>query len=73
MTFKEVLRQVVKWLQEDGRVSNRALKRQFDVGDDYLEDVKEVLQTDKEILSRGFPVSTDLNPPHQVCGTMARY
>ena len=43
MTFKEVLRQVVKWLQEDGRVSNRALKRQFDVGDDYLEDVKEAL------------------------------
>ena len=43
MTFKEVLAQAVDWLQEDGRVSNRALKRQFDVDDDYLEDVREAL------------------------------
>ena len=40
MTFKEVQKQVIEWLQQDGRVSYLALKRQFDLDDDYLEDVK---------------------------------
>ena len=43
MTFKGVLAQIVDWLQQDGRISHRALKRQFDFDDDYLEDVKEAL------------------------------
>lgn len=43
MTFKDVLGQIVEWLQQDGRISHRALKRQFDFDDDYLEDVKEAL------------------------------
>ncbi len=43
MTFKEVLTQIVDWLHQDGRISHRALKRQFNFDDDYLEDVKESL------------------------------
>src|SRR5262252_958697 len=40
MTFKEVLAQVIDWLQQDQRISYRALKRQFALDDDYLEDLK---------------------------------
>ena len=43
MTFKEVLAQVVDWLQENKRISYRALKRQFDFDDEYLEDLKDEL------------------------------
>src|SRR5215510_16323970 len=40
MTFDEVLTQVLDLLQRQGRVSYRALKRRFDLDDDYLEDLK---------------------------------
>ena len=40
MTFKEVLDQVTTWLQQDQRISYRALKRQFALEDDYLDDLK---------------------------------
>ncbi len=40
MTFKEVLAQVIDWLQQDKRVSYRALKRQFALDDPFLEDLK---------------------------------
>ena len=40
MTFKEVLAHVIDWLQQDQRISYRALKRQFALDDDYLEDLK---------------------------------
>ena len=40
MTFKEVLAHVIDWLQQDQRISYRALKRQFTLDDDYLEDLK---------------------------------
>jgi len=43
MTFKEVLAQVLDWLQHDQRLSYRALKRQFTLDDDALEDLKEAL------------------------------
>ncbi len=43
MTFREVVAQVIDWLQQDKRVSYRALKREFDIDDDYIEDVKEAL------------------------------
>jgi hypothetical protein len=43
MTFKEVLAQVIAWLQQEQRVSYRALKRQFDLDDAYLEDLKDAL------------------------------
>ncbi len=43
MTFKEVLAQVVDWPQQDGRVSYRALQRQYDLDDEYLADLKEAI------------------------------
>jgi class 3 adenylate cyclase len=43
MTFEEILDQVLDMLRRRGRVSYRALKRQFNLDDDYLEDLKEEL------------------------------
>ena len=40
MTFREVLAQVIDWLQQDKRISYRALKREFDLDDECLEDLK---------------------------------
>ena len=40
MTFDEILTQVLALLQRQGRVSYRALKRRFNLDDDYLEDLK---------------------------------
>src|SRR5712691_3583335 len=40
MTFDEILEQVITLLKRQGRVSYRALKRRFDLDEDYLEDVK---------------------------------
>src|SRR5467141_665178 len=40
MTFYEVLEQVLALLQRHGRVTYRALKRQFALDDDYIEDLK---------------------------------
>jgi hypothetical protein len=41
--FKEVLAQVLEWLQHDQRISYRALKRHFALDNDALEDLKEAL------------------------------
>ena len=43
MTFEEVLTQTVAMLQRLGRVSYRTLKRQFDLDDAYLEDLKDAI------------------------------
>jgi hypothetical protein len=40
MTFVEVLKQVRELLQGKGRISYRALKRQFELDDEYIEDLK---------------------------------
>jgi hypothetical protein len=40
MTFEEMLQQTINILQNRGRISYRALKRQFDIDDAYLEDLK---------------------------------
>src|SRR5262245_45282182 len=40
MTFEEVLNQALAMLQRQGRVSYRALKRQFGLDDEYLDDLK---------------------------------
>src|SRR5262245_17804396 len=48
MTFKDVLAHVIDWLQQDKRITYRALKRQFDLDDEYLEDLKaELIQAKK--------------------------
>jgi class 3 adenylate cyclase/tetratricopeptide (TPR) repeat protein len=43
VTFNEVLSQTIAMLQQHGRVSYRALKRQFAIDDDFLEDLKSEL------------------------------
>src|SRR6266436_5441327 len=43
VTFNEVLSQTIAMLQQHGRVTYRALKRQFDLDDAFLEDVQEEL------------------------------
>src|SRR4030095_2310635 len=76
MRFYDVLEQVITLLKRQGRVSYRALKRRFDLDEDYLEDVKVELinaqqlavDEDGEILvwigeSGGVPLST--SPPLQ--------
>ena len=48
MTFDEMLAQVLDLLQRQGRVSYRALKRRFDLDDEYLEDLKaEIIQAQR--------------------------
>src|SRR5262245_31841989 len=49
MTFKDVLAQVIDWLQQDKRITYRALKRQFDLDDEYLEDLKAELIQAKQL------------------------
>src|SRR5712691_3438623 len=41
MKFSVVVEQVLEMLQRQGRVSYRALKREFELDDDYIEDLKE--------------------------------
>ena len=43
MTFDEILAQIIDLLQRQGRVSYSALKRRFDLNDDYLNDLKDEL------------------------------
>jgi class 3 adenylate cyclase len=43
MTFHEVLTQTIAMLRAHGRVSYRALKRQFGIDDDFLADLKDEL------------------------------
>ena len=43
MTFDEVLAKIIDLLKRQGRVSYGALKRRFDLDDDYLKDLKEEL------------------------------
>ena len=40
MTFDEVLAQIIALLQREGRLAYRALKRRFDLDDEYIEDLK---------------------------------
>ncbi len=43
MTFDEILTWIVELLQRQGRVSYGALRRRFDLDEDYLQDVKDEL------------------------------
>src|SRR6266446_565669 len=43
MTFDDVLAQIIDLLKRQGRVSYGALKRRFDLDDDYLNDLKDEL------------------------------
>jgi class 3 adenylate cyclase len=77
MTFEEVLNEAVALLQRQGRVAYRVLKRQFDLEDDYLEDLKEaILYAHPQVRDDGrgllwsgdtstAPASTSLHPAPQ--------
>ena len=43
MTFDDILEQVITLLQRQGRVSYSALKRRFDLDDNYLNDLRDEL------------------------------
>ncbi len=43
MTFEEILDQATAMLQRRGRVTHRVLKRQFELDDEALDDLKEEL------------------------------
>jgi hypothetical protein len=48
MTFEETLERVLEVLQREGRVSYRALRRRFDLDEEYLEDLRaEIIQAKK--------------------------
>ena len=48
MTFDETRARVLEVLQREGRVSYRALRRRFDLDEEYLEDLKaEIIQAKK--------------------------
>ena len=79
MTFEELLDQAIALLQRRGRLTYRALKRQFDLDDDYMEDLKaELIQgqrlavdEDGEVLiwTGGTDVSPLATPPASQLGT----
>src|SRR5262249_44409944 len=70
-----ILVQVIDWLQQDKRITYRALKRQFDLDDEYLEDLKaELIQAkqlaiDEEgvvlVWARASAISEPTAPPAQ--------
>jgi class 3 adenylate cyclase/tetratricopeptide (TPR) repeat protein len=51
MTFDEVLDRVLELLRREGRVSYSRLKRQFDLDDDYLADLKDEIIEAKRLAS----------------------
>jgi class 3 adenylate cyclase len=54
MTFDETLARVLELLQREGRVSYRALRRRFDLDEEYLEDLKaEIIQAKKLAIDEG--------------------
>jgi TOMM system kinase/cyclase fusion protein len=54
VTFEEMLNQAMAMLQRQRRVSYRALKRQFDIDDSYLEDLKaEIIDVHQVAIDQG--------------------
>jgi hypothetical protein len=49
MKFSAVVEQVLELLQRQKRISYRALKREFDLDDEYLEDLKTELITARRL------------------------
>jgi class 3 adenylate cyclase len=74
MTFYEILSQVLVLLQQEGRVSYRALKRQFDLDEAYLEDLKtEIIEVKRLAIDEegkvlvwiGYPPASSLSTKDQ--------
>ncbi|MBI3330147.1 MAG: adenylate/guanylate cyclase domain-containing protein, partial [Nitrospinae bacterium] len=54
LTFDEILAQVLELLQREGRVSYRALRRRFDLDEEYLEDLKaEIIEAKQVAIDEG--------------------
>ena len=53
MDFYEVLDQTVKLLQQRGKMTYRTLKRQFDLDDETLEDLKDELLFSHPVVDEG--------------------
>jgi class 3 adenylate cyclase/tetratricopeptide (TPR) repeat protein len=54
MTFEEILDQAMAMLERRGRVTYRALKRQFNLDDDYLDDLKaELIEAQQVAIDEG--------------------
>jgi class 3 adenylate cyclase len=75
MTFEEILDHAIALLQRRGRLTYRALQRQFDLDDEYLEDLKtELIKGQRLAVDEAGEVlvwigSTDISPttiPHAV-------
>jgi hypothetical protein len=69
MTFEELLDQAIAILQRRGRVTYRALKRQFDLDDDYLEDLKaELIEAQQVAIDEGGTVLVWTGAPTRGAG-----
>jgi class 3 adenylate cyclase len=53
MTFQDVIAQAIDWLQRDKRITYRALKRQFNLDDEYLDDLKGQLLFAHPVVEKG--------------------
>ena len=77
MTFEEVLDQAIAMLQRQGRVSYRALKRQFDLDDSYLADLTaEIIDVHQVAVDQGGTMlvwtgGTGPTPPQSVVQPVA--
>jgi hypothetical protein len=56
MDFYEVLNQVMTLLQREGRVTYRALRRQFNLDDEFLEDIKAEIIEAKQLGTHPLPL-----------------
>ncbi len=67
MSLYDVLDQVINLLQHRGRVSYRALKREFNLNDDFIEDLKEEIAYVHELAieadDRGFKWAGETEDP----------
>src|SRR5467141_462674 len=75
MTFDEVLAQIIDLLKRQGRVSYGALKRRFDLDDDYLNDLKDELlyvHPVRDDEGRGLIWTGDTESAHEVAAPSAR-
>ncbi len=71
MDFYEVLAKVIELLQREGRASYRALKRQFNLDDEYIEDLKDAILYAHPVVDdgRGLAWTGETEAPHESTST----
>jgi len=70
MTFEEIVDQALAMLERRGRVAYRTLKRQFQLDDDALEDLKIEIIRAHANASGSHAISPTNSPVHRSSGTM---